>query len=205
MAPPNPTPGFISLQQYLDANQGGVNAMGQTLASAGATQAQTAEDEADQWAAGQRAGGAAAPAAYAKALGDQQRAGQTLKSWDSYGGLYNDAQQQYGKQGTYTPGANTLDALLLGGSPQAKEQFQAVQKQYGGLSNYLQGRDTTRPPPAPGTAGTISKGPVNQTPVNYGPPLGLAARARMGQEVGDLHPAGGPAQPRRQRPYDWRV
>jgi len=43
MAPPNPTPGFISLQQYLDANQGGVNAMGQTLASAGATQAQTAE------------------------------------------------------------------------------------------------------------------------------------------------------------------
>lgn len=186
--PQNPTPGFISMQQWLDANRGAVDAMGRTLADAGAAQAHTAQEEADQYAANQRAGATGGPS-YSDALADQRKANQALQGWNSYGGLYDQAQQQYGKQGTYTPGANTLDALLLG-SAGPQQGFRDVQKQYGGLDHYLQSRDTTRaaPPTAP-------KGAVNQTPLNYAPT--------------PQRPGGGTFAPdnrrTRGRGYEWRV
>jgi hypothetical protein len=160
--PPNPTPGFISLQQWLDANQGTVDAMGRQLADAGAAQAQKAQEGADTWAADQRGNPNPDSTGYGQALVDQQKASQTLQGWDTYGGLFDAAGQQYGKGGGYTPGQNTLDALLLGtAGPQ--QHLDAVQKQYGGLDTYLQGRDATYRPPKPG--------PVNKSPVHYAPTM----------------------------------
>jgi hypothetical protein len=191
--PPNPTPGFISLQQWLGANQGTVDAMGKQLADDAAAKAKTAQEGDDAWAAGQRAGGPKDDAGYMAALGDQREASQALQGFDSHGGLYDAAGQAFGKVGGYTPGQNTLDALLLGtgGPPQ---QFDAVQKQYGGLDTYLQGRDATYKAP--------KTGPVNKTPVHYAPAPAPEGRTRS--EHQGVQPPKMTFEKRRQ-PYDWRV
>jgi hypothetical protein len=144
MPPTSPNPGFVSLQQYLDANRDTLGQMTRTLGDAGAQKADAARGEADQvgkaaYADAASTGKAAGSSAqgYGQAQTDALGANAYLKNLGSYGGLYTDVGEVYGSHGTYTQGDRAFDAQLLGTS-QPQAQFKAEQSKYGDLSQYLQ-------------------------------------------------------------------
>lgn len=144
--PSSPTPGFVSLQQYLDANKGALGNTAQTLADTASQQGDKAKDEANMLGqqamdASRDAGQAVDPSTlsgYGQALSDARSAQDYAGNLGTYGGVAADAQQTFGAKGAYTAGDNRFDAMLLGSDPTSKAMLGATAQKYGGLTDYLQ-------------------------------------------------------------------
>lgn len=151
MATPPPTnTGFVSLADYLGANQDAVNSTTQNIVGRDTTAAQNAENEADSVAADAKTQATAlgkddtfdptSLADYSKAQQDASDAATKLKGLSDSGGVASQLQGAYGKtNGGETNQQAGFDASLLGGSSGARTAFGQAQGQYSNLADYLSG------------------------------------------------------------------
>lgn len=169
--------GFVGLGQYIDANSGtihdqGAGIVGDATAQAGAAQAQADGLAQQAYGAGAATGNAdpTTMTGYGDALAKQQTAVAAMNQLRTGGGIANALGAKYGQQpGGYTAQQSAFDARLYGHSPDMQAQAGAAQKQYGGLSDYLQSHTTAAANAgnagyvAPGTPPTPA-GPQGTTP-----------------------------------------
>lgn len=150
MADPRSAPGFIGLNQYLNANQDAVGNTANGLTSDATTAGQKATTEANSvysdatnaaFGQGHQVTDPTSLADYSQAQSDAATAQQQLGGLSTFGGNAQQLQTKYGStQQGYTGGDRTLDANLQLGSGAGQAKVQAAQNQFGNLQGYLDGQ-----------------------------------------------------------------
>lgn len=194
-APPQTNSGFVSLADYLGANQGATDATAQNLAASDTTAAQNAENEDNNVgteATAQRAshytGHSTDPttlADYADAQSDTDQAATKLAGLSDSGGISSQLQGTVGaKDGQYTQDDANFDTSLIQGSGSARNTLGQAQGQYSNLSDYL--ANATAAPAAAPAAPAPKMAPSSQTggptPVQPGETPGNAKNDPEGEE-----------------------
>lgn len=186
--PPTST-GFVSLQQYLDANKDATNNMVNQLVGhdvSAADAAKAADQKLGQEAqAGYKAGGNTFDptqlADYSTAQQQTNAAVAGLQGLTTPGGLQSQVQDLYGKQGGYTQGDNAFDSMLAGAAGQ--QAFQNAQNQFKDLGDYL--NNQIQPPAAPDSGPSANYNPTPRGAKNNPYGDGLTPTGKAKDDFGD--------------------
>lgn len=196
--------GFISLERYVNANQGQAQGMADTIAGGIQGDAQKAQGELNSLQ-GQAAHSTAGkfedvnPALLGQATSDASDAAAKARASTTAGGLGALLTDQYGKGGGYSSGMRGFDSFLTGNA--GGTQFQNLANQYGGLDSYVGGLGNGYAPQVVSDSGPgFHPGPKSHAPITMAPPP-AAMPIPVGTPAGGGGGAveGGPGDKRKRR------